>query len=100
MPSTLDAIEYLQKNGVLFAPAKAANAGGVSVSALEMSQNSERLAWTFEEVDQRLKRIMDNIYAQSKEAAEKYGAKGNLLAGANMAGFVRVAQAMHAQGWV
>ena len=100
MPSTLDAVEYLQKNGVLFAPAKAANAGGVSVSALEMSQNSERLAWTFEEVDQRLKRIMDNIYAQSKEAAEKYGAKGNLLAGANMAGFVRVAQAMHAQGWV
>ena len=100
MPSTLDAIEYLQKNGVLFAPAKAANAGGVSVSALEMSQNSERLAWTFEEVDQRLKRIMGNIYAQSKEAAEKYGAKGNLLAGANMAGFVRVAQAMHAQGWV
>ena len=100
MPSTLDAIEYLQKNGVLFAPAKAANAGGVSVSALEMSQNSERLAWTFEEVDQRLKRIMDNIYAQSEEAAEKYGAKGNLLAGANMAGFVRVAQAMHAQGWV
>lgn len=100
MPSTLDAVEYLQKNGVLFAPAKAANAGGVSVSALEMSQNSERLAWTFEEVDQRLKRIMGNIYAQSKEAAEKYGAKGNLLAGANMAGFVRVAQAMHAQGWV
>ena len=100
MPSTLDAVEYLQKNGVLFAPAKAANAGGVSVSALEMSQNSERLAWPFEEVDQRLKRIMGNIYAQSKEAAEKYGAKGNLLAGANMAGFVRVAQAMHAQGWV
>ena len=100
MPSTLDAVEYLQKNGVLFAPAKAANAGGVSVSALEMSQNSERLSWTFEEVDQRLRGIMDNIYAQSKSAAEKYGAKGNLLAGANMAGFVRVAQAMHAQGWV
>lgn len=100
MPSTLDAVEYLQKNGVLFAPAKAANAGGVSVSALEMSQNSERLSWTFEEVDQRLKRIMDDIYAQSKNAAEKYGAKGNLLAGANMAGFVRIAQAMHAQGWV
>ena len=100
MPSTLDAVEYLQKNGVLFAPAKAANAGGVSVSALEMSQNSERLSWTFEEVDQRLRGIMDNIYAQSKSAAEKYGAKGNLWAGANMAGFVRVAQAMHAQGWV
>ena len=100
MPSTLDAVEYLQKNGVLFAPAKAANAGGVSVSALEMSQNSERLSWTFEEVDQRLRGIMDNIYAQSKSAAEKYGTKGNLLAGANMAGFVRVAQAMHAQGWV
>ena len=66
------------------------NAGGVSVSALEMSQNSERLSWTFEEVDQRLKRIMDDIYAQSKNAAEKYGAKGNLLAGANMAGFVRI----------
>lgn len=100
MPSTLDAVEYLQQYGVLFAPAKAANAGGVSVSALEMSQNSERLSWTFEEVDERLKRIMSSIYAQSKEAAEKYGAKGNLLAGANMAGFVKIAKTMHAQGCV
>ena len=100
MPSTLDAIEYLQSNGVLFAPAKAANAGGVSVSALEMSQNSERLSWTFEEVDHRLKGIMDNIYAQAKGCAEKYGCKGNLLAGANMAGFAKIAEAMHAQGWV
>lgn len=100
MPSTLDAIEYLQKNGILFAPAKAANVGGVSVSALEMSQNSERLSWTFEEVDERLKKIMSGSYNQAKNAAEEYGCKGNLLAGANLAGFVKVATAMHAQGWV
>lgn len=100
MPSTLDAIEYFQKNGVLFAPAKAANAGGVAVSALEMSQNSERLAWTFEEVDNRLKGIMKNIYRQAKENAEKYGFGDNLLAGANMTAFIRVAEAMMAQGLV
>ncbi len=100
MPSTLDAIAYFQKHKVKFGPAKAANAGGVSVSALEMSQNSERLSWTFEEVDNYLKRIMDDIYKKTTAACEEYGAKGDLLAGANMAGFVKVANAMHAQGWV
>ncbi len=100
MPSTLDAIEYFQKNKVYFGPAKASNAGGVSVSALEMSQNSERLSWTFEEVDNYLKRIMDDIYKKVTSACEEYGAKGNLLAGANMAGFTKVANAMHCQGWV
>jgi glutamate dehydrogenase (NADP+) len=100
MPSTLDAIEYLQQNKVLFGPAKASNVGGVSVSALEMSQNSERLHWTFEEVDERLKGIMHGSYTQAKEAAERYGVKGNLLAGANLAGFEKVATAMQAQGWV
>lgn len=100
MPSTLDAIEYFQKNKVYFGPAKASNAGGVSVSALEMSQNSERLSWTFEEVDNYLKRIMDDIYKKVMSACEEYGAKGNLLAGANMAGFTKVANAMHCQGWV
>ena len=100
MPSTLDAIEYLQQNNVLFGPAKASNVGGVSVSALEMSQNSERLHWTVEEVDERLKGIMHGSYTQAKEAAERYGVKGNLLAGANLAGFEKVATAMQAQGWV
>ncbi|MCR5030690.1 MAG: NADP-specific glutamate dehydrogenase [Selenomonadaceae bacterium] len=100
MPTTLDAIEFLQKKGVLFGPAKASNVGGVSVSALEMSQNSERLHWTFEEVDERLKGIMHGSYTQAKEAAERYGVKGNLLAGANLAGFEKVATAMQAQGWV
>ena len=100
MPSTLDAIEYLQQNNVLFGPAKASNVGGVSVSALEMSQNSERLHWTFEEVDERLKGIMHGSYTQAKEAAERYGVKGNFLAGANLAGFEKVANAMQAQGWV
>lgn len=100
MPSTLDAIAYFQENKVLFAPAKAANAGGVAVSALEMSQNSERLRWTFEEVDNRLKGIMKNIFEQSKANAAKYGFEGNLLAGANMTGFIQVAEAMMAQGLV
>ena len=100
MPSTLEAIEYFQQNNVLFAPAKAANAGGVAVSALEMSQNSERLAWTFEEVDNRLKGIMRNIYLQAKGNAIKYGFEDNLLAGANMTAFLRVAEAMLAQGLV
>ncbi len=100
MPCTLDAIDFLQKKKVLFAPAKAANVGGVSVSALEMTQNSERLPWTFEEVDERLKVIMANSYKKAKDAAEQYGVKGNLLAGANLAGFAKVAEAMHAQGWV
>ena len=98
MPTTLDATEYLLEKGVLFAPAKAANAGGVAVSALEMSQNSERLHWTFEEVDNRLKGIMKNIYQNSKKNAEKYGMKGNLIAGANITAFLHVADTMVAQG--
>lgn len=98
MPSTLEAIEVFLQNGVLFAPAKAANAGGVSVSALEMAQNSMRLSWSFEEVDCKLREIMKNIYRNSKEAAELYGAPGNLVVGANIAGFVKVADAMIAQG--
>ncbi len=100
MPTTLEATEYLQENGVLFAPGKAANAGGVATSALEMSQNSERLSWTFEEVDNRLKGIMVNICHNMAEAAEKYGAKGNYVVGANIAGFEKVVDAMTAQGIV
>lgn len=100
MPSTLEAIEVFLENNVLFGPAKAANAGGVACSALEMSQNSMRLSWTFEEVDEKLKDIMKNIYDQSKKAAEQYGAPGNLVVGANIAGFVKVADAMMAQGIV
>ena len=98
MPSTLDAIAYFQEHGVLFGQAKAANAGGVGVSALEMCQNSERLSWTFEDVDQKLKNIMENIYAQSKANAEKYGVAGNYVAGANITAFLKVADAMIAQG--
>ena len=100
MPSTLDAIDYFLKNNVLFAPAKAANAGGVAVSALEMSQNSERLHWTFEEVDNRLKGIMENIYKNAKKNAEEFGDPDNLVMGANIAGFKKVAEAMSAQGLV
>ena len=100
MPTDLDAIELLQKSGVMFGPAKAANAGGVACSALEMSQNSMRLAWSFEEVDLKLKDIMKNIYKNSKNAAEKYGEPGNILMGANIAGFEKVAEAMLAQGIV
>ena len=98
MPSTPDAIAYLQQNGILFAPAKASNAGGVATSGLEMSQNSLRLSWTFEEVDERLHNIMVNIYKTAAATAEKYGMKGNLVAGANIAGFQKVADAMMAQG--
>ena len=98
MPSYPDAIEYLQLNGVLFAPAKAANAGGVATSALEMSQNSQRLSWSFEEVDAKLHSIMINIYKQASSAAERCNAKGNLVVGANVAGFLKVADAMIAQG--
>ena len=98
MPSTPEAIEAFQAAGVLFGPAKAANAGGVATSALEMSQNSQRLAWTFEEVDQKLHGIMVNIYKQASEAAKKYGMEGNLVAGANIAGFEKVANAMLWQG--
>ncbi|MDO4556776.1 MAG: NADP-specific glutamate dehydrogenase [Lachnospiraceae bacterium] len=98
MPVTLEATEYLQKNGVLFAPGKAANAGGVATSALEMTQNSERLNWTFEEVDSRLKQIMIDICHNMADAAERYGAPGNYVVGANIAGFEKVADAMIAQG--
>ena len=100
MPSTLEAIDYFLKNKVLFAPAKAANAGGVAVSALEMSQNSERLHWTFEEVDNKLKDIMKNIYQNAKKNAEEFGDPDNLVMGANIAGFKKVAEAMTAQGLV
>jgi glutamate dehydrogenase (NADP+) len=98
MPSTLEAIEGFQKAGVLFAPAKAANAGGVAVSGLEMSQNSMRTNYTFEEVDEKLQSIMTNIFHNSYDAAEKYGMKGNLVAGANIAGFLKVADAIVGQG--
>ena len=98
MPSTLEAIDVFQKNGVVFLPAKAANAGGVATSALEMAQSSGRMFWTFEEVDAKLKDIMINIFHNSYNAAKKYGMEGNLLAGANIAGFEKVAEAMLAQG--
>ena len=100
MPTTLDATEYLQKNGVIFAPGKAANAGGVATSALEMTQNSDRLSWTFEEVDAKLQGIMVNICHNMVDAAERYGMKGNYVAGANIAGFEKVVDAMNAQGIV
>lgn len=100
MPSTPEAIKTFQDNGVLFGPAKASNAGGVATSALEMSQNSMRLCWTFEEVDARLKNIMVNIYRQISQAAKEYSCEGDLAAGANIAGFLKVANAMMAQGAV
>ncbi len=98
MPTSLDATKYLQEKGVLFVPGKAANAGGVATSGLEMSQNSERLSWSFEEVDARLKTIMVNIFHNLEEAAREYGMEGNYVAGANIAGFQKVADAMLAQG--
>ena len=98
MPSTIEAIHLFQEAGVLFAPAKATNAGGVAVSALEMAQNSMRLSWSFEEVDAKLHEIMGNIYHQAMDAAQQYGQPGNLLAGANIAGFRIVAEAMLAEG--
>lgn len=100
MPTTLEATEYLQENGVLFAPGKAANAGGVATSALEMSQNSERLSWSFEEVDSKLKGIMVNICHSMADAAKRYGHEGNYVMGANIAGFEKVVNAMEAQGIV
>ena len=100
MPTTLEGTEVFQKAGVLFAPGKAANAGGVATSALEMSQNSERLSWSFEEVDAKLKGIMENIFKNVDAAAEKYGHAKNYVVGANIAGFVKVADAMLAQGVV
>ncbi len=100
MPSTLEAIDVFLNNKTLFAPAKAANAGGVATSALEMSQNSQRLSWTFEEVDKKLNSIMVNIYHNMADAAKEYGMEGNFVAGANIAGFIKVADAMMAQGIV
>ena len=98
MPSTPQAIAAYQEAGIFFGPAKAANAGGVATSGLEMSQNSERLSWTFDEVDAKLKGIMEGIYAACAAAAEQFGMKGNLQAGANIAGFLKVADAMLWQG--
>lgn len=98
MPSTQEAINIFLENNILFAPAKACNAGGVATSALEMSQNSMRLSWTFEEVDEKLHEIMSNIYQCAMKAADEYGYSGNLVAGANIAGFIKVANAMIAQG--
>ncbi|MBR2310903.1 MAG: NADP-specific glutamate dehydrogenase, partial [Oscillospiraceae bacterium] len=100
MPTTMEATEYLQKNGVLFIPGKASNAGGVAVSALEMSQNSERLSWSFEEVDAKLKGIMVEIFHHLDEAAKKYNSAGNYVVGANIAGFAKVVDAMLVQGIV
>ena len=98
MPTTLDATRYLQESGLLFCPGKAANAGGVATSALEMSQNSERLSWSFEEVDHKLKDIMVNIFHNVSDAAAEYGMAGDYVAGANIAGFKKVSEAMLAQG--
>ena len=98
MPTTNEAVAYLKKNGVVVAPSKAVNAGGVAVSGLEMSQNSMRYSWTAEEVDQKLHQIMKGIYDNSYAAAKKYGMEGDLVAGANIAGFEKVAEAMIAQG--
>ena len=100
MPTTEDATKFLQKSGVWFIPGKASNAGGVATSALEMSQNSERLSWSFEEVDAQLKKIMENVYHNIDEAAKKYGFEGNYVVGANIAGFEKVLDAMNAQGIV
>ncbi|MCI5737411.1 MAG: NADP-specific glutamate dehydrogenase [Methanobrevibacter ruminantium] len=100
MPTTIEATEYLQENGVLFAPGKASNAGGVATSALEMSQNSQRLSWTFEEVDSKLQGIMENIFANVDAAAKDYGFEKNYVVGANIAGFLKVVDAMNAQGIV
>ena len=100
MPCTPEAVECFQAKGVLFAPGKASNAGGVATSGLEMSQNSLRMSWSREEVDQKLEGIMVNIHKNAFETAEKYGMPGNYVAGANIAGFLKVAEAMQAQGMV
>ena len=100
MPSTPEAMDAFQAAGVLFAPAKASNAGGVAVSALEMSQNSMRFSWTFEEVDARLLTIMTDLYHNASSAAARFGLEGNLVAGANIAGFLKVADSMLAYGLV
>lgn len=98
MPTTLEATQYLQEKGILFAPAKASNAGGVATSALEMSQNSERLSWSFEEVDARLKSIMEDIFEKAQDASRRYGQERNYVLGANIAGFEKVVKSMQAQG--
>ncbi|MBQ8917902.1 MAG: NADP-specific glutamate dehydrogenase, partial [Oscillospiraceae bacterium] len=98
MPTTAEAVSLLKENGVVVAPSKAVNAGGVATSGLEMSQNSMRYSWTAEEVDAKLHQIMSNIYKNSYDAAAKYGMEGDLIAGANIAGFIKVAEAMLAQG--
>ena len=98
MPCLDEAVEYFLANKVLLGPGKAANAGGVATSALEMSQNSMRLAWTFEEVDKKLHEIMKNIFKEAKKAARDYGVPGNYVVGANIAGFKKVANAMLVQG--
>ncbi|MEG2039014.1 MAG: NADP-specific glutamate dehydrogenase, partial [Oscillospiraceae bacterium] len=98
MPCTPEAILQLQTNGILYSPGKASNAGGVATSGLEMSQNSQRYSWTFDEVDAKLQGIMKGIFHAAYDASEKFGVKGNLLAGANIAGFLKVADAMIAQG--
>ena len=98
MPTTYEATQYFQDNKILFVPGKASNAGGVATSALEMSQNSERLSWTFEEVDSKLQGIMVNIFHNLDDAAKRYGHEGNYVMGANIAGFEKVADAMIAQG--
>ena len=100
MPTTLDATEYAMENGILFLPGKASNAGGVATSALEMSQNSMRLSWSAEEVDEKLQNIMKNIYSKISEAAERYDMKDNFVVGANIAAFEKVVDAMKAQGIV
>ena len=100
MPSTPEAIDVYFANNMLYGPAKAANAGGVAVSGLEMSQNSERLSWTFEDVDNRLQNIMKEIFKSCDEASKEYDMPGNYMAGANIAGFLKVAEAMKAQGCV
>ena len=98
MPTTLEATKYLQEQGLLFMPAKAANAGGVAISALEMSQNSTRVAWNFEKVDDKLKAIMKDIYKKVDEASCRYGMERNFVVGANIAGFEKVVNSMKAQG--
>ena len=98
MPTTREATDYILESGLLFLPGKASNAGGVGTSALEMCQNSMRLSWTAEEVDAKLKEMMNNIYAKISDAAKRYGVEGNYVAGANIAGFEKVADAMIAQG--
>jgi len=100
MPSTKEAIQVYEKHGIILCPGKAANAGGVAVSGLEMTQNSTRLSWTREEVDARLKEIMKNIYQASKTAASQYGVAGNIQDGANIAGFLKVADSVIEQGCV